>query len=494
MRRIWWAMLVVGAFFYGLLYAFFPPAFIPPLAIPLIILVALVIWALPAKERAVPINTMRWLFMGFTIALIGWPNYLAIALPGLPWITLTRVFLFPLTLIFLSSLSLSLSARRELMQVLAQNHLVVRLLLLFVVIQVLSLPFSSTPFDSFEKFFMNQLYWTAIFILACYLFRDPKLIVSWAWLLIGLAVWVSALAFWEWRLGRLPWAGHIPSFLQIDDPSIARTLAGSSRAGAVDRRVEGTFPVSLGLGEYLALISPLLFYFTLEAPRFWMRAIAAVVIPFVFFTIVNTGARVGSIGFVLALVLYGAFWAIRRWQIDRRSFIGPALALSYPFVACIFLAATFIFGRLRAMVWGGSNTQASNEARMAQFHTGWPKVFEAPLGHGAGRGADVLGYTNGEGILTIDTYTLRLALEYGLFGLVVFYLLFILPTLSGVRIGLRSSKEYQIIPPLCVSLVVFLLIKTVYSSEFIHSVPFAMAGAICAMIARSRADLSQRLR
>jgi hypothetical protein len=488
-RRIWWVAFVVGAFFYGLLFTFLPPAFIPPLSIPLLILAALVIWALPAKARAAPVRTMRWLFMGFTVAMIAWPNYLAIALPGLPWITLTRIFSFPLVLIFLASLSLSLTTRRDLKEVLDENRIGVRLLLLFIAIQVVSILFSNQPFDSFQRFIIDQIYWTAMFFLGCYLFRDPKLIVRWAWTLIGLAVFVSILGVWEWRLGRLPWVGHIPSFLQIADESVARTLAGTSRSGAIAHRVEGTFAVALGLSEFLALVSPLIIHFAVEGSRPLVRLLALSTLPLILFTIYNTGSRIGSVGFCVALLLYGGLWALRRWSLDRNSVVGPAMTLGYPLLASAFLALTFISGRLRQIVWGGANTEGSNQARIDQFNMGWPMVLKAPLGHGVGQGAIALGYVNGDAVLTIDTYTLRLALEYGLLGLVVYYAFFLLALVPSIRVALRTQDRHEkMLIPLSVSILVFLVGKTVFSSEYSHPIVFMMVGAVCAIVAGSRAD------
>jgi hypothetical protein len=266
-------------------------------------------------------------------------------------------------------------------------------------------------------------------------------------------------------------------------------LAGSSRAGAIDHRVQATFAVSLGLGEYLALISPLVIHFALESTRSWVRLLAAALVPIILFTIINTGARIGSVGFCAALLLYCGLWTARRWTLDRKSIIGPAMTLGYPLVAAAFLVLTMISGRLRQIVWGGANTQVSNQARIDQFNMGWPKVFEAPLGHGVGEGAVALGYVNGEGTLTIDTYTLRLAIEYGLLGLAVYYALFLTAVVPGIQAGLRTrSREQELLLPLCVSIVVFLLGKTVYSSEYVHPIPFIMIGAICAMNARFRAD------
>jgi len=493
-RRIAWTILIVGAFLYGAIFTFFPPAFIPPLLVPLLALTAVVIWALPTRER-VPTGFLRWLFMGVLVSIVAWPVYLAIALPGLPWITMTRVFIIPLTVAFLVCLSLSREMRNEMKEVLSANRLPVRLLLLFVLLQFLSIFFSGNPFDSFEKFLIDQIYWTAMFFVACYLFRDQRMLIAWSWLLIALAAFTCAIGIWEWRLGHVPWVGHIPSFLQISDDSVLRALAGSTRGGAIAHRVQSTFAVSLGFGEYLALTTPLAIHFAIEGKNMWLRAVAALMLPVIFFTMMISGARIGSVGFVLAVILYTGSWAIERWSTDRRSILGPAMTLGYPVIAGLMLAMTFVSGRLRQIVWGGSNTEGSNQARIDQFHMGWPKVLEWPLGQGVGQGAIALGYTGDSGFLTIDTYPLRLALEYGLLGLVVFYAFFITGAVRGFPIGFRArDPQLKMLLPLSIALAVFLFGKTVYAQESNHPIPFMMMGGVCALIARSRAEASLALK
>src|SRR3546814_9768945 len=73
----------------------------------------LVIWALPETDWA-PTKTLAWLLIAFLIALPLWPNYLAIALPGMPWITLLRIIGAPMILLLLIALSVSAEFRRGL--------------------------------------------------------------------------------------------------------------------------------------------------------------------------------------------------------------------------------------------------------------------------------------------------------------------------------------------------------------------------------------------
>src|SRR3546814_13059772 len=84
-----------------------------PFLVPVIALGLLVIWALPETDWA-PTKTLAWLLIAFLIALPLSPNYLAIALPGMPWITLFRITGAQMILLLLIALSVSSEIRREL--------------------------------------------------------------------------------------------------------------------------------------------------------------------------------------------------------------------------------------------------------------------------------------------------------------------------------------------------------------------------------------------
>ncbi|RYD73784.1 MAG: hypothetical protein EOP84_21010, partial [Verrucomicrobiaceae bacterium] len=95
---------------YGFFYAITTPYLIVPLAAPLGVLAAIAIWALP-DSRTRPLPGIETCFFTFLGAAIIWPNYIAISLPGLPWITVIRLFGFPLAFLFLVSLSTTPSFR-----------------------------------------------------------------------------------------------------------------------------------------------------------------------------------------------------------------------------------------------------------------------------------------------------------------------------------------------------------------------------------------------
>src|SRR6185312_9551775 len=91
-----------------------------------------------------------------------------------------------------------------------------------------------------------------------------------------------------------------------------------------------------------------------------------------------------------------------------------------PAMFCAVLAATFVVPRLHVAIWGGGAQQSSTDARVAQFNLGMPKILHNPFGYGIGMGAETLGYAP-FGQLTIDTYYISVALEYGVLGFIIYY-------------------------------------------------------------------------
>src|SRR3546814_17019830 len=95
--------------------------------------------------------------------------------------------------------------------------------------------------------------------------------------------------------------------------------------------------------------------------------------------------------------------------------------LAYPLLFTGFIVSTFFVQRLNRMVWGGGAASYSTQARIEQYQKGLGLVMENTLGYGIGRGSVTLGFTNPEGVETIDTYYLLILLEYGVLGFLIFY-------------------------------------------------------------------------
>ena len=488
LRRSAWTVLVAGALFYGVAWGLFGSGLLLQLAVPLLLLMILCVWLLPDTGRP-PARALEWLLFGFLVALLAWPDYLALALPGLPWITAIRLMAVPLAVVMLLCLSVSAAFRRDVMNTLNAQPAIWRLVVAFAVIALLSVGVSRYPTLSINKFVVAQLYWTLIFFAAVAVFWRPRRARWLVYLLWAFALYVCAIAMWEWHVQGLPWADHIPSFLKVEDEAVQRILSAKSRAATGIYRVQAKFTTPLGCAEFLAYAMPFVLHLMATA-RWWIvRLAAAASVPLIFHVISLTDSRLGMVGFFASLLLYTLAWAVLRWRDVKGSLFGPALTLAYPAVLAGFIAATFFVGRLRALIWGTGAQRFSTESREAQVAAGIPKVFSEPWGHGIGQGAEVLGFRNGAGVLTIDTYYLAVALEFGVVGFVIYYGIFFGGILHGGRAAFRArSRDTLVLIPLTIALINFFIIKSIFSQLENHPLVFALLGATVALIARVRVD------
>jgi O-antigen ligase len=481
-RRV---LTLVGfvAAIYGFLVSIFPIAWYLYMALPILVLAGLVIWALPESDRFPEDWVERLLFLVF-ISTFAWPNYLAIQLPGLPWITMVRLFGGPLFLVTMISLSISPVFRAGLARAFAASPWLMRLMIGFVLIQTFTLPLSKHLGDSFNRFLDAQFAWTTIFFVSAYVFQKPGRAKLWAVLLCAMALFLCFLGFAELREQRVLWAGEIPSFLVVQDERVQAILAGGRRAALSLYRIQATFSTSLNFSEFLALATPFFLFFLIDLRSPAVRLAIIAYIPFSFYIIRATDSRLGVVGFFASFLLYLLLWGLRTWAQRRQHLFAPAVVLAYPFIAAGFLALSLVWRRLGNMIWGGGAQQASNEAREAQWEMAIPKIMKWPVGHGVGEGATALGYTNSAGTLTIDSYYLTIGLEYGILGFFVYYGLMLTGVWQASKWAIRSrAPEAGLLVPLAVSLTVFVIIKGVLSQDDSHSVVFMMLGMVAALTA-----------
>jgi hypothetical protein len=481
-------LLVLTCLLYGFFYALTTPYLLPQFAAPVLILAAFAVWALP-DMRVAPTRTLEYLFFAFIVAALLWPNYIAIAPPGLPWITMIRLIGLPFVFVLLICVSISPRFRAETKASVTSIPYLMPVFLSFLVIQTVSIGFSNSIGDSLNQYVSAQTNWTAMFFAGAYLFLKRGNVEKFAALLWAAALVLAVLGVWEQRLEHVPWAGHIPSFLKVDAEYMDKVLSGQHRLGSDKYRVQGTHSTSLGLAEFLAMTTPFLIHFVMERYPRQIRIAAAVSIPIVLYTIISTDARLGSVGFLISVLLYGLSWAYQHWRANKNSIVGPALLVSAPIAAAVGLAATFFIGRLHVMVWGGGQDTYSTQGRIDQMHQGIPKILKHPWGYGIGRGAETLDYHNLGGVLTIDTYFLLIALEYGVIGFLLYYGSILLSAGFAAKVShfeRIEAREDSMLIPVGISLVVFFVIKSIFSQTENHYLQFILMGAACALIYRVR--------
>lgn len=491
-RRLWlWALLylavLLGA---AALIVYMGSSALMGLAAPLGVLVLLIVWAFPDSNNP-PLHWISGLLFGFVIALLFWPDYLAFDLPGLPWLTALRFFSVPLALALLISISVSADFRKDMRDRLSVAPVTHTLLLSFIAIAAVSVLLSSQPSASLNKLFVASLYWFLTFYAAVWVFSRDNAAMRLAYFIWFFAVFTSLIGLQEWRLQAIPWAGSIPSFLAIDDPVIQNILSAKSRAATGIYRVQSKFTTPLGFAEYLAFSTPFAIYFLMFGKNWLIRLAALGTLPLLCLSILRTDSRLGFVGFFMSFLLFMILWALRRWRQRKDSIFGPAIAVAYPIILCTFLVATFFVGRLRALIWGTKAQSFSSMAREEQVDMGLPMIWSQPWGRGIGRAAEELGYRNLEGGLTIDSYYLAIALEFGVIGFVVYFGIFLTALLYGMKYLLDAKDGAEtLLIPVMIAISIFVVVKLVLAQQENHPLVFILLGALFALCYRTQTKKS----
>ena len=463
--------------------------------IPQVSLALLCIWALPDTENP-PERFVAFSLIGMAVITVAWPNYVAIALPALPWITFQRIFIVLLAGSYLFSLATSSKFRQKSLDIRVTNTVVFWCMLAFIALQFLSIGVSKVPLTSLQRVFNYQLVWTIPFFSAAVIFRKDKLADLFLNLLWAVGIFACLIGLWENKVQHVLWAYDLPSFLRIQDPAVLRVLTGNIRTAVGLYRVESTFSSPLSLSEYLALCLPILLVRFEHSKSILERSLAIFSVPLFLWTIHLTDAHLGNSACAVVVGLYTIYWAASRWRWVKNSVIGPAFVMAAPLGGVTILAASFVVPKIRNLVWGDGSHAASTAARVAQYSLGLPKILSNPFGYGAGQGADVLNYSENGGMITIDAYYLSIALEYGVVGFLIFYGMFLYAIKDALWFAFEKPSDAET-PNLKIvgfALIAFVVIKSVFSEQDNHSIVFTLLGLACAAHQRVRdRPLSQSL-
>lgn len=490
-----YALMALAAGAYGYLFASFGGlgGKLAPFIAPLALLAGLIFWTLPELRRP-PVVLLDRLFAVFLFALLIWPDYLALTLPGLPWITAIRLVGFPLAFTLLLCAFGSSAFRARLYFILSSDRVLFHLLAGFMAICVATLGFSHNIGGSVNRLIVAFVSWFCIFFASCWYFSFKGRAVRFTRYLLVIFVCCLIVAVIESRLERLPWAGHIPSILDVENPLINILLQGTRRAASGIYRVQSKFSTSIGLGEFISMSLPLLLHELVFSRSKWIKIVIALTLPVTFYIVLKTDSRLAFIGFFSSILLYTFAAAILRWRRVRDSLVGPALVLAYPVLAAFVVLLSLFWHRLRVLIWGGGAQQFSTQSRADQMHMGLPIVMHNPLGHGIGQGAVTLGYTApGFDFVTIDSYYLAVALEFGVVGFAAFYGMFAWAVLRAGRTALHArDPELLFITPAAIALLNFLLSKSIYAETENQPLAFMLLGMIVALQYRSSIEGERR--
>lgn len=435
------------------------------------------IWVMP-RLRSFDDRSLWVLFLVMLALFCIYPQYIALRITGLPWISPVRLVLAVLLIGWLYALRTSPDMQERLKGYIARNKVFFGLFAVFTASQALGVLTSKQPADAATKLALFQFYWTFPFLAVLSLVRTQSRLDLFLKMFLVFATIQCLVGFLEARQERLLWLDYLPPGFAADSEVLQRILQGAFRAEGY--RVQGSFSVSLLYAEFLVLMLPFALFAFLEGRSWPMRLFALAVAVCVLPAQYLSGSRLGMVGALTVFALLGVLYAVRAWRNDRRSMYGPFLILLLPFGFMAFAAAFASSRRLRVMTIGGGQHQASTDSRLEMWAMSPPKLLERPLfGHGPGRAAETLGFTNPSGTLTIDSYWLSALLEFGAVGAVALFGMLAWCVYVGIRAYLDPSNPHgRLGGPLALALIAFGIIKLVLSQVDNHLIVFVMMALI----------------
>jgi len=474
--------------FYGFFFGLTAPYYIVPAVVPIAIMIGIIIWALP-DQRTAPTLPIEFLFAIYFVGKIVWPTYLAISLPGLPWISLLRIIALPMAGFFLVSLSVSRKFRQYAYESVTSIKPIWICAVGFSIVQVFTTFVSPNPLASAQAVFDQMVNFTMMLLLGSIIFRKENVAERFAIILCALSLFIIMLTLVENNKKYIIWAAHIPNILHPPSPTLENTLKPSFRMYTNVYRAKATFLTPLALAEFISLITPFFLYFGLSHRRFLVRFFCIAMVPMTFIAVRMTDARLGVVGVFVSVLMYGLIWSFSRWRARPRDLLAAATVYAYPAVFLAAIGAILASTRLSTMVFGGGAQAGSTEARATQLGMAAAGFWRQPWGHGAGRSGQEMGFAK-DAFITIDNFFISVQLDYGLLGIIFWYGMFII----GIAVALfhclsdryASRHEARLLAPLAVSLTGFLIIKWVHGQDENHSFFFMMLGMVSALVYRLR--------
>jgi hypothetical protein len=442
------------------------------------------LWALP-ELYAIPAKSVRALFYVVLVVVLTLPSYYAIAGIGLPWISVRRLVIFPLILCFALVISGSRAARAHVRERLAASKAVAICVVGLFVMVWLSVLTSAEPAGSLSPAVDATLMWFVPFFTLLYFVKDEIDMVKIVKIIAWCSVFVSIGGVVDFILQRRIFLSVIPApmlnALMENNPSFQMLVNRVPMRNGV-YRATSLFATELSFSQFDAMIIPLGLYLLIHGGRGRDRALGWLVVIAGLLGMLASGARGGWVALLAAMPTFAGLWVVRAIRVDRSSLV-PSFVLVFGGI-CFTALVTLIlaWGKLRVHVFGGSETQASDQARWDQWHMALPHIAQNPLtGHGFGVGADVVGYyvSSAATFPTLDSTIISMLVETGIPGFLFYYgaLVFAI-AIAARRYVLDSSPRSALGVGLACALISYTVYSFVLSARENQTLLFLLLGSV----------------
>ena len=477
---VWAAAVAFSGVVLGFLVANLQGASFVLLA-PAALLVVVAFWAM-AEPRSVP-SKWSWYILFITVIITAiWPRYIALRLPGLPWLNFPRVLMTIFLVLWLYCVLNSKTMRRNIEEDFTANKAPFLFLIIWLLMMIASIPLSRDVSESATKVGNFLLMDFGAFLAIASLATTPKRVTLLAVVIPLCALLEMLIGLREAHTHQVVWTHFVPPGFSADERFVAGLLEGATRelANSEEYRVQGHFFVSLSYAEFLALCLPFAVHWVLEAKNLFIRAFFLGIVILSFPAINVSHSRLGMVGFFLVGLTYAGYFAFRTWLRTPKSTIGPVLVLMFPLLLVGFAAALTVSGRLHGMVIGGGETEASDAARALQRQQAYPKIAASPIfGYGVASGGSAVGYASENGHETFDNGILLIALDSGVIALLSFLGLAGWNIIIGAKLYFFGrTKSSKLAGAISVFFIAFLVIRWVLAQQENQQLVMAVAGML----------------
>ena len=372
-----WAVI---ASFLGFIVGFAAVILPPTGAFGIVALVGLVLlWVTPDLERP-PTRALPLTFAIVAFCMLCIPNYYAIDIPGLPWITFRRLAIFAMMLPLAIATGGSSRFRAEIRKKLESAPLIYLCLIGFLVWSALSILASDNRIQSLDTVIEDTLTFYVPFFACLYALTSSAKVERFVETISWYSLFVAILGIIEFRLQRRFYFDILPRWyleaLMEANPAVAAMVTASPfRNGQY--RASSIFGVPLSFGEFAMMIAPLGWYFLVHANGTRRRVLGLAVTVTSLLGIFVSGSRGAYFGVFAAFLAFVSLWIARNARQHPGNIVTAFASLIGACAAAVMVALVMFTGRFHAMVFGTSAIdQASTDARWGQ----WAKSQAAFMG------------------------------------------------------------------------------------------------------------------
>lgn len=471
--QAWWrwakfsfgALLVVLAIFTGVFIAAGGTQAISLVAAPIGIMAAMCLWLLPDVHK--PANPPFYkLVTAYVVLLAAWPGYVAIALPGLPWITPPRLVLGILLIVMALQIAQFSEVRQRLKETILYDRMALYLYLGFWITSLIALPLAPSPSSTLTYGIMQEILALSpaialIWALSKDIMQLPKVLLA----LALCCVLTMVIAVIENIMQQPPWMNNIPSFMMVDSDLLATYLSDQARTGDPRYRIRSTFGVVLYYSQYLCMLLPVLSFLMVRMRGSSRLVLFPLLVVLILHTIWYANARTASLALLLS-VFGSAGLVLLRSAINRRG--GDPFKALFQFVmlgAVVAALGLAVATSHRAQMYtiGGDQHAASNLVRDRQWKNTWEQVFNNPIGVGLGNSPLFVG-TSGRNKQIVDSLYINMLVDVGPIGFLCFFGFYLRLAWLGLVVYIRARDELdEYAAPMTLGLIGFLVSAYVIS-------------------------------